>query len=66
MQDERFHAVVALHLILVCDCQIPLLRRASTGDEDGSSSVPTGHLNGGETVRAATLREAREEIGVRC
>lgn len=64
MRPERFRVVVAVHLFLVRDDQILLLRRANTGYEDGNYSVPAGHLDGDETVPAAALREAREEIGV--
>jgi 8-oxo-dGTP pyrophosphatase MutT (NUDIX family) len=61
---ERFRAVVAVHLLLVADGTVLLLRRANTGYEDGNYSVPAGHLDGGETVTSAAIREAREETGM--
>jgi 8-oxo-dGTP pyrophosphatase MutT (NUDIX family) len=55
---------VAVHLFLIRDGRVLLLRRANTGYEDGSYSVPAGHLDGGEEVITAAIREAREEIGI--
>jgi 8-oxo-dGTP diphosphatase len=64
MLNERFRSIVAVHLFLLRDDQVLLLRRHNTGYEDGSYSVPAGHLDGGEPVLVAAIREAREEIGV--
>jgi 8-oxo-dGTP pyrophosphatase MutT (NUDIX family) len=61
---QRFTVPVAVHIFLVRDGQILLLRRAHTGYEDGNYSVPAGHLDGGELVLQAAAREAREETGI--
>ncbi|MFZ5828354.1 MAG: NUDIX hydrolase [Bacillota bacterium] len=61
---ERFTAPVAVHLFLVRDGQVLLLRRYNTGYEDGNYSVIAGHLDGGEQTWSAMLREAREEAGI--
>jgi len=62
---ERARLLAAVHVFLVRDGQVLLLRRYGTGYEDGNYSVPAGHLDGGEPVRAAAMREVAEEAGVR-
>lgn len=64
MNPSRFTFVSSVHLFLVRDGQVLLLRRFNTGYEDGNYSVPAGHLDGGEHVTQAAIREAREEIGI--
>ena len=55
---------VTVHLFFLRENQILLLRRFNTGFRDGEYSVPAGHLDGGETVMAAAIREGKEEVGV--
>jgi 8-oxo-dGTP pyrophosphatase MutT (NUDIX family) len=61
---ESFSVVPCVHLLLRSDGKVLLARRHNTGYEDGKWSVPAGHLDGGESVREAAVREAAEEIGV--
>jgi 8-oxo-dGTP diphosphatase len=62
MRHSRFP--VAVHLFFMRDDSVLLLRRFNTGWEDGKYSVPAGHVEAGESVTAAAIREAGEEVGV--
>jgi mutator protein MutT len=55
---------VTVHLLFFQEGKILLSRRFQTGYMDGHYSVPAGHLDGGETVTQAAIREAREETGL--
>ncbi|MBI5061790.1 MAG: NUDIX domain-containing protein [Candidatus Aenigmarchaeota archaeon] len=61
---EYFKIVCAVHLFLIKDGKILMLRRFNTGYEDGSYSVIAGHIDGDEQVRDAMVREAKEEAGI--
>ncbi len=55
---------VTVHMFFVREGRILLIRRFQTGYMDGHYSLPAGHLDGGERLRMAAAREAREEVGV--
>ncbi len=55
---------VTVHLFFFRKNQILLLRRFNTGFRDGEYSIPAGHLDGGEPVLQAAIREGQEEVGV--
>ena len=61
---QRFKLLVAVHLFLIHENHILLLRRYNTGYADGQYSVIAGHLDGNEEAKTAMIREAREEAGI--
>jgi 8-oxo-dGTP pyrophosphatase MutT (NUDIX family) len=61
---RRFKVTGDVHLLLLDDNQVLFGRRQDTGFEDGSYHVPSGHLEAGESVIDALIREAKEEVGV--
>ncbi|MFF1420418.1 trifunctional class I SAM-dependent methyltransferase/NUDIX hydrolase/VOC family protein [Streptomyces sp. NPDC058280] len=64
-EPRRHTEVVDVHLILRRGEEVLLARRAGTGYADGLLNGPSGHVESGEDVRTAMIREAFEEIGVR-
>lgn len=54
----------AVHLLFYRDDRVLLLKRKNTGFMDGYWSVVAGRIDGGEEVKAAAIREAREEAGI--
>ncbi len=60
---DRFRPFAAVYVLFVRNDKILMARRAHTGYQDGMYSLPAGHIDGNETLRAAAVREAREETG---
>lgn len=62
---RRYKLTGDVHLLLLKDDGKVLFgRRQNTGFQDGVWHVPAGHLEAGESVVQALIREAREEVGV--
>ena len=56
---------LAIHILLVNEeDKVLLLRRFNTGYEDGKYSLVAGHVEKGESIIDAGIREAKEEVGV--
>ncbi len=60
------HKIIpAVFLVLRKENKVLLAKRQNTGFEDGNYYFISGHLNGGETVKEAIIREAKEEAGIK-
>lgn len=64
MSKQRFSLIVDVHLFLIKDNKILLLLRKNTGYMDDFYHVPAGHLDGGERIVDALIRESKEEVGI--
>ncbi len=61
----RFQVVPAAYLLLLRGSEVLLQLRQNTGYRDGHwATAAAGHVEKGESVLAAAVREAEEEIGV--
>jgi 8-oxo-dGTP diphosphatase len=61
---EKFQLLAVVNIILIKDQQVLLTRRFNTGYHDGYYELPSGHVDGKETITKASCREALEEVGV--
>lgn len=60
-----FKAKVAVHLFLTNDRgEMLMLRRLNTGFKDGEYGLVAGHVEDGESLKSAMIREASEEAGI--
>ena len=53
-----------MHLLLTSRDDILFARRRGTGYQDGRRCVPAGHVEAGESARAALRRAAKEELAL--
>ncbi len=62
--SERHLTRTAVFVILEKDNKIFFLRRANTGWADGLLTIPAGHVDQGDQVREAAIKETKEEACV--
>ncbi|MCB1962959.1 MAG: NUDIX domain-containing protein [Rhodocyclaceae bacterium] len=53
-----------VHVMLVEGGRMLFMRRANTGFFDGLLSLPGGHVEPGESIRMAAIREMAEELAI--
>lgn len=61
---DRFRPYASANLVLIKAGKVLLAKRLNTGWQDGKWELPSGHMDGDETVAEAAAREAKEEICV--
>lgn len=64
MAKERHKSVLAVYLIVIKDGKTLLYLRQNSGYCDGMYSLIAGHVEKGETIEEAMIREANEEAGM--
>lgn len=62
--DNRHMVRIAVFAVVENDGQLLLTKRENTGYKDGWYTMPSGHLEDGETVQEAAVRELQEETGL--
>lgn len=68
--SERYQSRIVVDLLLerkneiTCKKEILMMLRQGTGHRDGQFDLPGGHLEEGEDLFDAMIREAKEEIGI--
>jgi len=65
MIKKRHNITPSVFLILIKKNKILLSRRCNTGHYDGYYGLVSGHLNGGESMIRALIREAKEEANLK-
>ena len=64
MIKQRHKAIPAVYLLLSQNGRLLLSRRCNTGYCDNLFGLPSWHAEEGESLFAAMVREAKEEIGI--
>lgn len=64
MPAQRYASIVDVHVILRRNGRILLLRRAGDTYASGQLCLPSGHVDEGESVLAAAVRETIEETAI--
>lgn len=62
--SERHLTRTAVFVILEQNNKVFFLRRANTGWADGMLTIPAGHVDKGDFIKEAAIKEAKEEASV--
>jgi 8-oxo-dGTP pyrophosphatase MutT (NUDIX family) len=64
VKKDRYKITTAVYAVILANDQLLLSLRQNTGFMDGRYTIPSGHLEAGETLAEALARELREEANV--
>lgn len=64
MKKERYKITTAVYAVIIRDDKILLSLRENTGFMDGKYSLVSGHIEKGEMLAEAMVRETKEEAGI--
>ena len=64
MSAQRYASIVDVHVILRRSGKVLLLRRAGDTYASGQLCLPSGHVEQGESIVQACVRETFEETGI--
>ncbi|MFT7507805.1 MAG: mutator protein MutT [Acidimicrobiales bacterium] len=62
--SNRHNVHAAVFVVLERDDTVFILRRANTGWADGMWTLPSGHIDQGQTAVEAAIVESKEEAGI--
>lgn len=62
--SDRFNIHAMVGIILIYKGKVLLAKRCNTGYMDGRYALISGHLESGESLKTAMVREIKEEINV--
>lgn len=62
--EERFCSKLTVGLLLMQNNKILMMKRKNTGYMDGMYAFVAGHVEEGESLKQAMIREAKEEAGI--
>ena len=65
MGEKRFSVNITVGLLLIKENKVLLMRRCNTGYMDGKYAFVAGHVEEGENLKQAIVREALEEVGIK-
>lgn len=61
---ERYQVSMTVGLLLIKEEKILLMKRQNTGYMDDNYGVVGGHVEEGESLKQAMVRETKEEVGI--
>ncbi|MDR1495152.1 MAG: NUDIX domain-containing protein [Rickettsiales bacterium] len=61
---DRYRITTAVYAVILKDGQLLMSLRQNTGFMDGSYGLVSGHVEAGETLAEALVRETREEANI--